>query len=32
MRALAGLPVQNVVFPEPDLEDVFMIYYQESQS
>ena len=30
--ALAALPVHDVVFPEPDLEDVFMAYYQESAS
>jgi ABC-2 type transport system ATP-binding protein len=29
VRALADLPLQDVVFPEPDLEDVFMVYYQE---
>ncbi len=32
LGALAALPVQDVVFPEPDLEDVFMAYYQESPS
>ena len=32
MRALAGLPLQDIVFPEPDLEDVFMVYYQEPLS
>lgn len=32
LRALAALPVQDIVFPEPDLEDVFMAYYQEAQS
>ena len=31
LRALAEMPVQDVVFPEPDLEDVFMAYYQEDQ-
>lgn len=30
LGALAELPVQDVVFPEPDLEDVFMAYYQEN--
>ncbi len=32
LGALAALPVQDVVFPEPDLEDVFMAYYQEPSS
>ena len=32
MRSLADLPMQNIVFPEPDLEDVFMVYYQDSSS
>jgi ABC-2 type transport system ATP-binding protein len=32
MRSLADLPLQNVIFPEPDLEDVFMVYYQDSPS
>ena len=30
LGALAALPVLDVVFPEPDLEDVFMAYYQDS--
>ena len=32
LGALAALPVHDVVFPEPDLEDVFMAYYQEPPS
>jgi len=32
VRALADLPLQDVVFPEPNLEDVFMVYYQDSPS
>ena len=24
---LSTLPVENIVFPEPDLEEVFMTYY-----
>ena len=32
LGALALLPVQDIVFPEPDLEDVFMAYYQEAPS
>ena len=27
---LARLPVEDVVFPEPDLEEVFMTYYRET--
>jgi ABC-2 type transport system ATP-binding protein len=32
LGALAALPVQDVVFSESDLEDVFMAFYQESSS
>ncbi|MEE8305158.1 MAG: hypothetical protein V3S24_22275, partial [Candidatus Tectomicrobia bacterium] len=32
LRALAEMPVQDLVFPEPDLEDVFMAYYQEEKA
>lgn len=32
LRALAEMPVEDVVFPEPDLEDVFMAYYQEEKA
>jgi len=32
IRALTDLPLQDIVFPEPDLEDVFMVYYQEPLS
>ncbi len=32
LRALAEMPVQDIVFPEPDLEDVFMAYYQEEKA
>lgn len=31
LQALATLPVRDLVFPEPDLEDVFMAYYREEQ-
>ncbi len=31
LKVLAGLPVKDVIFPEPDLEDVFMAYYQDNQ-
>jgi len=27
LKALSDLPVENIVFPEPDLEDIFMEYY-----
>ncbi len=29
LGALASLSVHDVIFPEPDLEDVFMAYYQD---
>ena len=30
LQALAQYPLSDLVFPEPDLEDIFMAYYQES--
>lgn len=32
MRQLANLPLLDIVFPEPELEDVFMTYYRSGQS
>jgi ABC-2 type transport system ATP-binding protein len=29
LKSLSDLPIEDVVFPEPDLEEVFMAYYQE---
>ena len=28
LKSLSALPVEDVVFPEPDLEEVFLAYYQ----
>ncbi len=29
LRALARLPIEDLTFPEPDLEDIFLAYYME---
>jgi len=31
LQALSGLPVADIVFPEADLEEVFMAYYRRSE-
>jgi ABC-2 type transport system ATP-binding protein len=31
LKKLAGLPLTDVIFPEPDLEDIFLAYYQEEE-
>ncbi len=30
LRALARLPIEDITFPEPDLEDIFLAYYAEA--
>jgi ABC-2 type transport system ATP-binding protein len=27
LKSLAGLPVEDIIFPEPNLEDIFLAYY-----
>ncbi len=31
LKKLADLPLTDVIFPEPDLEDIFLAYYQEEE-
>ncbi|MCG8606117.1 ABC transporter ATP-binding protein, partial [bacterium] len=31
LKSVSALPVEDVVFPEPDLEEVFMTYYQQEE-
>lgn len=31
LEKLADLPLTDVIFPEPDLEDIFLAYYQEEE-
>lgn len=32
LRALAQIPVEDILLPEPDLEDIFLTYYQKDNS
>lgn len=32
LPALTKLPIEDIVFPEPDLEDIFLDYYSEGKS
>jgi len=31
LKSLAELPVKDIIFPEPDLEDIFLAYYGKGQ-
>lgn len=32
LRALVSLPIEDITFPEPDLEDIFLAYYTEEKN
>ncbi len=31
IKCLAGLPIADLIFPEPELEEVFLTFYQEAE-
>ena len=32
LKNLTNLPIEDMVFPEPDLEEVFMAYYRSKEN